>query len=142
MPVFTVCLLLLFATISILPTAETSPDANFHLYLLVGQSNMAGRGKPDEESTKPPPRVLMLTKDLQWVPASDPMHFDKPTAGVGPGVTFGRCLAEANDKIRIGLIPCAIGGTSINVWKPRAATAPTHPWEDMLARTKAAVSAG
>ena len=41
--------------------SEKGPDRNFHLYLLVGQSNMAGRGAVDEESAKTDPRVVMFT---------------------------------------------------------------------------------
>jgi hypothetical protein len=35
---------------------------NFHLFLLVGQSNMAGRGMVDAQNKTPDPRVLMLNK--------------------------------------------------------------------------------
>ena len=44
----------------------------FHLFLLVGQSNMAGRGIIEHEETIPHPRVLTLTRDEKWVPAIDP----------------------------------------------------------------------
>lgn len=44
-------------------TPGAEPDPNFHLYLLIGQSNMAGRGKVDEESKKAHLRVVMLTKE-------------------------------------------------------------------------------
>ena len=56
-------------------------DTPRHLFLLVGQSNMAGRGKVEPQDTVPIPRVLMLDKQRTWVPAVDPMHFDKPIAG-------------------------------------------------------------
>lgn len=94
-------------------SAETAtpPAKDMELYLLIGQSNMAGRGKVDEESKQIHPRVFMLNKDGQWVPATDPLHFDKPSAGVGPGLAFGKALAEAAPEVRIGLIPCAVGGT-------------------------------
>ncbi len=121
------------------------PDPDFHLYLLIGQSNMAGRGKVDAESKKIHPRVVMLTKDLKWVPASDPLHFDKPRmVGVGPGVAFGKQMAEACPKARIGLIPCAVGGTSITLWVPGALDKVTkgHPYDDMLKRLRQAQQAG
>lgn len=120
------------------------PDPQFHLYLLIGQSNMAGRGVVDEESKVTHPRVLMLNKNREWVPATDPLHFDKPAAGVGPGLAFGKHMAEANPKVRIGLIPCAVGGTSIMVWAPgkEDKSTQTHPYDDMLERTKAALQAG
>ena len=55
----------------VLPRVGAEPDASLHLYLLVGQSNMAGRGALDEESKKIDPRILMLTKELQWQPAAN-----------------------------------------------------------------------
>jgi hypothetical protein len=124
------------------PAAE--PDPNFHLYLLIGQSNMAGRGPVDAESRKAHPRVAMLTRDLKWEPATDPLHFDKPVAGVGPGLAFGRQMAEACPQARIGLVPCAVGGTSIRVWTPGAEdkATRTHPYDDMLRRMEEARKAG
>ncbi len=120
------------------------PDPDFHIYLLIGQSNMAGRGKVDDESRNVNPRVLMLTKDLKWVPAVDPLHFDKPVAGVGPGLAFGKAMADNNTKARIGLVPCAVGGTSIKVWVPGAQDKVTKafPYDDMLKRVKEAQKAG
>ena len=140
----------LLASLVLVPAAEVSksdshPDSNFHLYLLIGQSNMAGRGALDAESQQTCPRVEMLTKDLAWKPATDPLHFDKPAAaGVGPGLEFGKKMAEANPKVRIGLIPCAVGGTSIKVWVPGAEDkdTKTHPYDDMLQRVRAAQKAG
>ena len=120
------------------------PDQQFHLYLLIGQSNMAGRGAVDAESKVTHPRVLMLNKGGEWVPATDPLHFDKPSAGVGPGLAFGKQMADANPKVRIGLIPCAVGGTAISTWatgKEDKSTR-THPYDDMLERARAAMKAG
>lgn len=120
------------------------PDPNFHLYLLIGQSNMSGRGALDAQSKETNPRVFMLTKDLQWKLATDPLHFDKHFAAVGPGLAFGKAMAQANPKIRIGLIPCAVGGTSIKVWVPGAKdrATKTHPYDDMLKRALAAQKHG
>jgi hypothetical protein len=124
------------------PAAEPGP--NFHLYLLIGQSNMAGRGPVDAESKKAHPRVVMLTQDLKWEPATDPLHFDKSAAGVGPGLVFGKQMAEANPQARIGLVPCAVGGTSIKAWVPGAEdkATRTHPYDDMLKRMQEAQKAG
>jgi hypothetical protein len=116
----------------------------FHLFLLVGQSNMAGRGVVEEQDKTPHPRVLMLSKEGKWVPAVDPMHFDKPAAGVGLGKTFGQIIAEANPGVTIGLIPCAVGGSPIDTWKPAVFYPATksHPWDDMVKRTAIALPAG
>lgn len=117
----------------------------FHLFLLVGQSNMAGRGTVSEEDRTPHPRVLMLDKENHWVPAVDPLHFDKPAVvGTGLGKTFALEVAQANPDITIGLIPCAVGGSPIAAWEPGAYYEPTksHPWDDCLARTRLALQAG
>jgi len=88
----------------------------FWLFLLIGQSNMAGRGKVEAEDKVTHPRVLTLTKENTWRLASDPLHFDKGAAGVGLGLTFAKTIAEANPDITVGLIPSAVGGTSLNAW--------------------------
>src|SRR5687767_14018933 len=62
-------------------TLVTRAKGKFHLYLLIGQSNMAGRGAVEEADKKPLPRVFMFTKEKAWAPAVDPQHFDKPIAG-------------------------------------------------------------
>ncbi len=120
------------------------PKNQFHLFLLVGQSNMAGRGVVEEADRTADPRVLMLDKAGEWVPAVDPMHFDKPIAGVGLGRTFGRFIADATPGVIVGLIPCAVGGSPIDSWRPGEFYEPTgsHPWDDALRRTKLALQSG
>ena len=71
--------------------------------------------KIEPADREPIPRVLMLNKELAWVPAVDPVHFDKPkSSGVGIARTFARVLADANPSATIGLIPAAVGGTSLD----------------------------
>ena len=118
---------------------------NFHLFLLAGQSNMAGRGIVEEEDKVPHKRVLTLDKYEKWIPAVDPIHFDKPkVAGVGLGKTFGIILAEKNPEITIGFIPCAVGGSPISVWEPGQYYEPTksYPYDDALKRAKTAIKYG
>lgn len=118
--------------------------SRFHLYLLVGQSNMAGRGKVTDQDKIAHPRVLMLSRKGEWVPAVDPLHFDKPVAGVGLGRTFGIEMAEENPDIVVGLIPCAVGGSPIQAWEPGGyhASTKTHPWDDMVKRAETALEKG
>ena len=119
-------------------------DTNFHVYLLIGQSNMAGRGIPDAESKKINERVLMLDSENHWVPATDPVHFDKPAmVGVGPAIAFANSMLENNSKIKIGLIPCAVGGSPIKAWEPGAVySGRFHPYEDALSRAQLAMKTG
>jgi hypothetical protein len=114
------------------------------LYLLVGQSNMAGRGYVEAQDTVPNRHVLRLNPAGQWEVAKDPIHFDKPVAGVGPGLAFGRALAAADTSVVIGLIPCAVGGSGIDAWAPGAyfADTNTHPYDDALARARLAQQEG
>ena len=117
----------------------------FHLFLLVGQSNMAGRGPMTDADQIPHERVLMLNQAGAWVPAADPLHFDKPKAvGIGLGLTFADAIAAANPGVTIGLIPCAVGGSPIDSWQPGYFYNATqsHPWDDAMRRTQIALSAG
>ncbi len=117
----------------------------FYLFLLVGQSNMAGRGPMTDADQIPHARVLMLNQAGAWVPAADPLHFDKPkTVGVGLGLTFADAVASAQPEVTIGLIPCAVGGSPIDSWQPGYFYNATqsHPWDDALRRAQLALSAG
>lgn len=116
------------------------------IYILMGQSNMAGRGDVTKAyQAQGHERVLMFDKENRWVKASHPLHFDKPrVAGVGPGLTFGMALAEAYPATTIGLVPCAIGGTPIARWAPGAYDKATdsHPYDEAISRIRAAMEYG
>lgn len=123
---------------------EAGQDTDFHLYLLIGQSNMAGRGEVEPQDKDVHPRVFTLNRTGEWVPAADPIHFDKPIAGVGPGLTFGKTIADHDPSVRVGLIPCAAGGSPISVWKYGGYWGQTNskPYDDAIERTKIAVKHG
>jgi hypothetical protein len=95
------------------------------LYLLMGQSNMKGRGIMPEQPKRDPRILMMHLKDDSWYLARHPLHLvgDAKTfrghdnAGVGPGLAFAETLISQNPNIAIGLIPCAVGGSPINVWQ-------------------------
>lgn len=138
-------LLLVMATPAVGQDVLKIPEKeNFHLILLVGQSNMAGRGKVAAEDSVVHPRVLTLTKDDEWRHAVDPIHFDKPVAGVGLGRTFGITVAESTPGVTIGLIPCAAGGSPIASWKPGGYHDQTksHPYDEAIKRAKRAMESG
>lgn len=98
--------------------APPTDSAKFDLYLLVGQSNMAGRGGLTDADRQPSDRVWVFNSANEWAHQGEPVHFDKPQAGVGLGFTFAKQMAAANPAVTIGLIPCAVGGTPISRWKP------------------------
>lgn len=121
------------------PAAKPSlpAKADLHLYLLMGQSNMAGRGVVEAQDKVAHPRVLKFSKDKQWLPATDPLHFDKSQVGVGLGKTFGEVMADADPTTTVGLIPCAFGGTPIARWQKGA-----DLYQNAVDRAKAAMKDG
>lgn len=132
-----------------LKTGTTTAKAytpGYQVYLLMGQSNMAGRGALTAEYLAMKyERVWMLDKEYKWVPARHPLHFDKPAvAGVGPGLSFGEAIAKAYPQDTIGLVPCAVGGTTISKWEPGAYDehTHTHPYDDAVRRIKEAQKKG
>lgn len=116
----------------------------FHLYLLIGQSNMAGRGKVEPSDTIQNQRILSFNKQKTWIIAKEPIGFDKSFTGVGPGLAFGREMAAIDTSIYIGLIPCAHGGSSISVWKTGVYYEPTKsfPLDNAIERAKLAMKVG
>ncbi len=135
----------LFALFSSGCSNQYTHRQKFHLYILAGQSNMAGRGKMEEQDTQPHPRVFAMDKEGQWQPAVEPLHFDKPNiVGVGPGFAFGKAMAEHKEHVRIGLIPCAAGGSPISSWTEGGYHNQTksHPYDDALKRARIAMQSG
>lgn len=126
-----------------LSAADAAPR-HYDLYLLIGQSNMAGRGLLDAESKNIYPRVFAFDKAGTWQPAQDPLHFDKKEAAVGPGLAFGKAMAEADPQAVIGLIPCAVGGSAIAQWVPGGQEPYTKlfPYDETIRRVRLAQQSG
>jgi hypothetical protein len=126
------------------PASAQRDQEDLDLYLLVGQSNMAGRAPLDDSSKLTDSRILMLDKSNNWVPATDPVHFDKPdVVGVGPGIAFAREILRSGGNKKIGLIPCAVGGSPIRVWEPDSTYLNgLHPYDDAIRRAKIALGRG
>jgi hypothetical protein len=124
--------------------ARTPEAARFHLFLLVGQSNMAGRGDVEAVDREPIEHVQALNAAGDWVPAVDPLHWDKPSAGVGLGRTFAREYLRAHPGVTVGLIPAAVGGSPISSWEPGKYYEETksHPYDDAIARARHALERG
>ena len=120
------------------------PVPPLQLFLLAGQSNMAGRGTVEPEDRVPHPRVWVLNRQEEWMAAVDPLHFDKRIAGVGPGRSFGIALANAEASANIGLVPVAVGGSPISAWAPGAVHSQTgsKPYDDAIRRIRVAKAAG
>ena len=85
-----------------------------HSILIIGQSNMAGRGFPGE--VKPIDNTdLFVLRNGRWWRMYTPVNPDRVTAGVNLVETFARRYADEHG-VEVGVIPCADGGTSLDQW--------------------------
>lgn len=85
--------------------------------LLIGQSNMAGRGYLHDVSPILDERIMVL-KNGRWQMMDEPIHSDRSVAGVGLAASFAKLWLDDHPDETIGLIPCADGGTSMDDWAP------------------------
>ena len=91
-------------------------------FLMIGQSNMAGRGDFGEVEPISNPMCYMLRMG-RWQRMSEPINPDRAIfdakfhSGTGLAASFADRFARHFNK-KIGLIPCADGGTSISRWQP------------------------
>ncbi len=113
------------------------------LVLLIGQSNMAGRGEVESEDLQDIPGLEKLAANLHWQPASEPVHFDRAFAGTGPGRTFGKMLLARHPGRSVGLVPCAVGGSPISAWRPGLQfNVGEYPYDDSIRRARSAQADG
>ncbi len=117
---------------------------DLHLFLLVGQSNMAGRGEIDPADNAPLEGVWVLGREGNWLPAVEPYHFDKSMAGAGLAKSFVQAYRADHPDAPIGLIPAACGGSALGDWAVGAHFEQTgsDPWADATRRTKLALRDG
>ncbi|WP_184546284.1 sialate O-acetylesterase [Mucilaginibacter sp. FT3.2] len=87
-----------------------------HSFLMVGQSNMAGRGYLKDVKQIYDEQIKMLVNG-RWQTMIEPINFDRPTSGIGLAASFAGAWRLKNEQDQIGLIPCADGGTSLNDWE-------------------------
>ena len=80
--------------------------------LMIGQSNMAGRGFINEVPMICNERILML-RNAGWQMMAEPINYDRPNAGIGLAGSFAAmwCMEHEGEQI-----PCAEGGSSLDDW--------------------------
>ncbi len=132
---------LVAADIADLPGSTERVD----IFLLMGQSNMKGRGVMPKEPLADPRIIMMHLKTDSWFLARHPLHLigdprdfsGADNAGVGPGISFAQTLAAAQPKTRVALIPCAMGGSNITQWRKGRML-----YDETVRRAKLALSQG
>lgn len=121
---FTSLIRLIWVVLALPLVAQAAPDPNFHIYLLLGQSNMQGAA-PLPQGTIFHPRVQVLQSENcaetntpygQWREHFQPLVRCNTNNGngLGPGDTFAVAMAEAaGESVTIGLVGGAYGGAKI-----------------------------
>ncbi len=86
-----------------------------HAFLMIGQSNMAGRGIiQDVEPIRN--GHLHVLRNGRWQPFFVPVNPDRPFAGITLAESFADLYQRDHDA-ETGLIPCADGGTCLEDWR-------------------------
>lgn len=100
------------------PMSDKIKKENIWVFIMAGQSNMAGRGIVESEDTITDKRILSVNKDGQIVIAKEPLHFYEPERiGLDCGLSFAKTLiTKIPDSVSILIIPTAVGGSSIRQW--------------------------
>ncbi len=100
---------------------ENSADVRPLSFLMIGQSNMAGRGDIGDVPSMENPNCFVY-RMTRWQRMSEPINIDRTLhAAFQPGISLAASFADSLEKhleLPIGLIPCALGGTSIAEWMP------------------------
>lgn len=86
-----------------------------HSFLLIGQSNMAGRGFIHEVEPIENKNIKIL-RNGRWRPLYQPVNNDRDTAGVNLAESFAD-LYQKEHNVEVGLIPCADGGSCMDQWQ-------------------------
>ena len=87
-----------------------------HSFLLIGQSNMAGRGEINEAIPVDNTHIKVL-RNGRWQKMFRPVNPDRGFSGVCLAESFAESYANKYG-VDVGLIPCADGGTSLAQWQP------------------------
>ncbi len=86
-----------------------------HSILLIGQSNMGGRGFKEEVPPIENDKLFVL-RNGRWRAMYVPVNPDRKTSGINLAESFADLYAKEHD-VEVGLIPCADGGTSLDQWQ-------------------------
>jgi hypothetical protein len=94
----------------------------FHIYVFIGQSNMAGRGDVEAQDRASIPGAYLFNSQGAWEIATAPMNrYTNSELGsrakLNPAYTFAKAMTQAYPHITFGIISNARGGTTIEQWQ-------------------------
>lgn len=97
-------------------------DQPIRSFLMIGQSNMAGRGDFEDVAPIRNEDCYMLRMG-RWQTMSEPVNVDRDILHIlyHSGVSLATSFADEVARFtgwKVGLIPCADGGTKISQWLP------------------------
>jgi hypothetical protein len=97
---------------------ETPDMQNLWVFIMAGQSNMAGRGIVEPNDTIANKRILSINQKGELVIAKEPLHWYEPErTGLDCGYSFAMTLIrKISGNKSVLLIPTAVGGSSISQW--------------------------
>jgi hypothetical protein len=125
------------------PAGYSGSKAKLHIYLLIGQSNMAGRAPFSAEEAAVIPKCYQLNGEDKWEPAMNPLNrYSTIRKGLGmqkmnPGYGFSKAMLAKNKDVSLGLVVNAKGGTRIEQWAKGSKF-----YQEALRRAKAAQKKG
>lgn len=149
------CCSVLLVAIGVVAAQESRPSPT-RVWVLAGQSNMEGNGWLDGAAAAPDVRILRVEAGVaRWEAGVEPSHravvpkelpgwaagppvvgrFDG-RKGASPGVAFAAHRARTTRSV-VGLIPVAVGGTSLDAWSSARKSEAESLYAKMLARVKA-----
>lgn len=137
---------LLIVLILLIPTLSyVMRGQEYDIFLLIGQSNMAGQGLiSDEDQGVIDKNVFLLNADGAVEPATNPLNRyssikkDKPSPQIGPGYSFAKKISQATGR-KVLLVVNARGGSSLGEWIQGAETG---YFEEAVRRTRQAIEHG
>ena len=140
-----ISILLGFTGSNSLSESKENPEKGMHIYLMIGQSNMAGRAEINGKDLDTLKNVYLYTgvEGRKWEKAANPLNKystirkKMSMQKLGPGYHFAKKMAKKSKKNQIGLVVNAKGGTKISQWKPG-----TDFYNDAIKRTKDAMKYG
>jgi len=85
-----------------------------HSFLIIGQSNMGGRGFKEEVEPIINDKIFVL-RNGRWRAMYVPVNADRVTSGINLSESFAD-LYSKEKNVDVGIIPCADGGTNLDQW--------------------------